>query len=264
VIEVLRQGSPQEVIIDAQKIADLIEKVALISYSLSASRDEIHKKLSINSYRRSIFDISIGHDYKSYRSREKTEKAIHGIKIDQRFISRFEKCGFPQLVYACISKNHISERLNKVINWLFESRLEPLPSSAIVKTAISLESLFIFDEKELLSKSLSERAAYILSSDPDECKEISAIIKKFYTLRGNIVHGDKKGKAVNPGFIEGVDRLIILACLKLAANASKWQSNESLRAWYENERWGMRDNILIPYPKIYLKNSINISNKNSK
>lgn len=124
--------------------------------------------------------------------KRKPEPDIRGITINEKFCRRFERCGFPSLALLCTSDNDIANRVMSTINWLFESRQEPVLSASIVKTSIALESLLISNESEPLAKSLSERAAFILSSDPDIRQKISKIVKIFYDTRSGVVHGSQK------------------------------------------------------------------------
>jgi hypothetical protein len=267
VIEVRRQGDPDQIIPAAEKIADLVEKVALISQILIINRRELHRKLAINYPRQSIFDITIGGgNNKFLRSKIKSERSQQGIDIDEKFCKRFQRCGFPNLVIQCISDDEVSKRLNNTLNWLFESRLEPQLAASVTKTAISLEALLIFSDTEPLAKSLSERVAFILSPNFEERKSISKIIKKFYGIRSGVVHGNqKRQKDLTPNLVEGADRLILLLCLKMASNIGKWNSADALREWCEEERWGSPSTDLItPFPNIFLKNAINLFNQTSE
>jgi len=263
VIEIFRPGNPRDMNYEAQKIADLIEKLAILSSTLIMSRKMIQRKLAISSHRRSVFDITIGPKFWSLKSKSMPEQDVQGITIDERFCSRFESCGFPQLAFICLTCNDIADHVMSAINWLFESRQEPILSASIVKTSIALESLLISNESEPLAKSLSERTAFILSSDPDIRNKVSQIVKTFYDARSGVVHGSrKKLKKLTPGLVEGMDRLIVLLCLIIASNSNKWNSIESLIKWFEGQRWGApASDIHIPFSNTYLLNAINLCNK---
>jgi hypothetical protein len=160
-------------------MADLTEKLAILSSSLMMRREMFHRLLAISLHRRSVFDITIERAFYRIRSKSKPEPSIRGITIDEKFCRRFERCGFPYLSLLCTSDNDIANRVISTINWLFESRHEPVLSASIVKTSIALESLLISNESEPLAKSLSERTAFILSSDPDIRYKVSQVVKRF-------------------------------------------------------------------------------------
>jgi|LGVD01.1.fsa_nt_gb hypothetical protein len=263
IINIIRTGNPDDIIDEVQITADLIEKLVFLSSTLVMSKKEIQRLLAISPYRRTIFDLTIGPKCNYIKSKSRSEPVIKGIIIDEKFCRRFERCGFPHLALLCTSDYNITERIISTINWLFESRQEPQLSASIVKTSIALESLLISSESEPLAKSLSERAAFILSSEPDIRHKISKIVKKFYDARSGVVHGSrKKSKMLTPNLVEGMDRLVILLCLTIASNSDKWDSMDSLLNWCESQRWGTSvSEIIIPFPNIYLKNAIKLFSK---
>ncbi len=260
VIEIVRPGDPDDMIDEAKKIADLMEKLAILSSTFIMLRGTLQWKLAISPYRRSVFDITIGPKFYCLRSKSRKEQDLQGITIDERFCKRFERLGFPQLALLCLSNNDIANHVMSAINWLFESRQEPVISASIVKTSIALESLLISNESEPLAKSLSERTAFLLSSNPDIRNKVSQVVKRFYTARSKVVHGSqKKAKKLTPSLIEGMDRLIVLLCLILASNSNKWNSMDSLIKWCEGQRWGTpASDIHIPFSNTYLLKAINL------
>jgi hypothetical protein len=142
--------------------------------------------------------------------------------------------------------------------WLFDSRTEPRLSASVIKTAIALESLLIFSESESLAQTLSERGAFILSSDSARRHLISRVIKRFYDARSGVVHGSqKKAKKLTSSLVETVDRLAILLHMIIASNATLWPSTCALREWCEQERWGEPSGKVIrPFPDLYLRNTL--------
>lgn len=260
VIEVFRPGDPDDMSAEAQKVADLTEKLALLSSTLAMPREKLQRLLAISSHRRSEFDITIGRGFYYLRSKSRPEPITQGITIDERFCRRFERCGFPQLALLCVSRRDVANRVVLALDWLFESRQEPVLPAALVKTSIALESLLIFSESEPLARSLSERAAFILSSDAHTRKEVSRIVKRFYGVRSGVVHGSrKKAKKLTPSLVEGIDRLTVLLCLIIASNSDKWDSTNSLRDWCEYERWGTpTSDVRIPFPDSYLRNAVTL------
>lgn len=151
----------------------------------------------------------------------------------------------------------ISSRVKAAINWLIESRQDVTLSAAIVKTSIALESLLIFDKSEPLSKSLSERAAFLLSPDANVRKNISKIIKQFYNERSKVVHGSSSSVHIN--MIESVDRLIVLLCLIISNNKNQFRNQEKIQNWCEDIKWGQQKfDIILPFSNTYLKNALKL------
>jgi hypothetical protein len=265
IIEVFRPGDPQNMAEEAEEAAALIEKLAVLSSTVIMTKSELLRKLGISSKRRTEIDFANDFQLRFLRSRQKAVPAVQGVSIDERFRRRFVKCGFHNLVEHYSPENKLAKRVLTSLNWLFESRLESSPQASVVKTSIAMESLLIFSESESLARSLSERVAFILSLSPPTRREISGIIKRFYNARSGVVHGSrKKAKELTPALVESVDRLTLLLCLVIGANYELWPSDDALREWCEDQRWGEPwTTVNIPFPVTYLNNAIALSAKNS-
>ncbi|MGA2489911.1 MAG: hypothetical protein ABSF99_06935 [Anaerolineales bacterium] len=261
VIEIILPGDPKDITNEAEQIASILEKIAVLSSTIALNKDDLQRRLGISSTLRTDFDFVFSPNFYYLRSKSRKAPVCKGIIIDNRFCNRFFHCGFNVLVDYARSNTSIATRVFQSIDWLFDSRIEPRLHASIVKSSIALESLLIFSESESLANSLSERSAFILSSDPDKRQQISKIIKNFYDARSGVVHGgQKRSKKFTPELLESIDRLAIMSCLVIAANSTLWSTTEALREWCENQRWGepSRD-INIPFPDLYLRNAINLS-----
>ena len=258
IIEVFRPGNPDDMIDEACNVAELTEKIAVLSSTLAVSKKDLHRQLAISSHRCSIFNLAIGPGFQYLRSKSRAELVVKGITINEQFCKRFNRCGFPTLALLCTSSNVIAKHVISAIDWLFESRQEIMASASVVKTSIALESLLIFDGSEPLARSLSERAAFLLSSDKEIRSKVSRIVREFYKVRSGVVHGNtKKVKKLTPNLIEGMDRLTLLLCLVIASNLDKWDSLGSFREWFEDQRWGSpASDIQVPFAIRYLHNAL--------
>jgi hypothetical protein len=263
VIEVSLPGDPRDMAEAAGEIADLAEKVAVLSVTVAATKSELQRRLGISSKSRSEVDFAYDPRFRFLRSRSRPTPAVRGIQIDQRFRRRFLRCGFHHLVQHRARHNSLTKRVLTSLDWLYESRLEPRLEASVVRTAVALESLLIFSESESLARALSERAAFILSPSPATRREISRIIKRFYDARSGIVHGSrKKAKKLTPTLAESVDRLSVLLCLVIGSNHELWPSDNTLREWCEDQRWGEPSaDVHIPFTRTYLNNVIELGQK---
>jgi hypothetical protein len=263
VIEVFLPGEPKDISDEAEQIASIIEMVAVLSSTIALYKDSLQRRLGISSRLRTEFDFVYSPDFYYLSSNARPAPDFYGISIDDTFRKRFFHCGFNVLVDYVQLKRDIAKRVFQSINWLFDSRIEPRLLASVVKTSIALESLLIFSESESLAQSLSERAAFILSSDPDKRQQISKIIKNFYDARSGVVHGShKKLRKLTPTLLESVDRLVIMICLVIVANTRLWPTTETLREWCEVQRWGEPSkDVKIPFPDLYLKNTMKLSQK---
>jgi hypothetical protein len=258
-IQVLRNGYPDDMIDEAEAVANLVEKLATLSSTLSLYREDFQRTLGISM--KATKEINVVYDDKFRYIRSKTTKAPtgKGVVLDDRFVRRFNRCGFPNLYLYCLSDVALAGRVLGSLDWLIESRREPLLTSSIVKTSIALESLLIISESESLARTLSERAAFILSPYAQVRQSISRIIKTFYEARSGVVHGNKKKqKKLTTSLVESVDRLVLLMYLVFAANAVRWSTSEDLTNWCELQRWGAPEEVEIPFPKTYLTRAIEL------
>jgi hypothetical protein len=243
----------------ADKIASTLEKLAVLSSTMALNKNGLQKKLGISLYLRPDFDFIVNPDFKINSNTCKIP-ARKGIIIDERFKNRFSDCGFTNLFSYLQSDLKIAERVNNSIGWLFASRIEPDLEASVVKSSIALETLLIFSESESLARSLSERAAFILSSNPAKRQQISKIIKNFYNVRSGIVHGNKdKLNKISPMLLESVDRFLIMLYVLIAKNNQIWKTSDSLRDWCETQRWGEPSKeIKCPFSRSYLNRAIKL------
>jgi len=257
IIEVYRPGQPDDFADEARKAAALFENLAILSCTVLSKR-QLLRDLGIAS--RPAEEVEFVAGSGDYFLRAKTKLAVKpkGLPVTDRFDRRFRRYGFVDLFDFCISKHGLAERVTASIHWLTESRLETRLEASIVKTAIALETLLIFSETESLARSLSERAAFILSPVPDRRHCISKIIRRFYEARSGVVHGSRdKARLVSSELLEIVDRLITMLNLTVSANAKAWTSQEALRDWCEAERWGAPStSIVTPYPDSFLRKAL--------
>jgi len=146
------------------------------------------------------------------------------------------------------------------LTWLFESRMESSLSAAVVKTGIALESLLVFDESEQIGKSLSERIAFVASTDPKMRRQLNIAVRKFYNSRSGIDHGGRrKIRTSSSSLIQGVDRIMLLTCLAIAANPTMNNSVKGLSDYCDDQRWGAPDpQIRTPFPAAYLRQAVKL------
>lgn len=257
VIEVVLPGDPDSISNQAQLIADVLEGVAVLSTVLFASRATLQNRLGITRQRKDVVDFTIGPNFRYLRSSSKREHQSQGVTVDDRFSRRFRRLNLDMLVKEASQSTEVGGRLRQGLDWLLQSRLEPALPSALVKTAIALESLLGGSETEPLSRTLSERAAFLLSQAPDLRASLSGMVRRFYDSRSRVVHGSsKKGRWPSTRLLEAVDRLTFLLAVTIAANASAIGSFEALRQWVEWQRWGQKQLITRPFRDGDLKRAL--------
>ena len=260
VVEVFRSGSLGQVLPVARSLAELVEKVAVISSALGLRRQRTHQLVALSRHQRYGFDLAISPGFRYLHSSQRQEAQPRGIPVDDTFVRRFNRCGFPVLVAAGASGGDIGRRLEQGVTWLFESRLETSPHAAVVKTAIALESLLIASDTESLRGPLSERTAFILSDDPARRHRIAKNVKAFYDLRSGIVHGGRRRvPSQSETLLEGIDRLVILLLLTISSNAGAWASFDRIVEEVEARKWGAGEKpIQRPFPVSHLSRAMQL------
>lgn len=262
VIEVGRPGDPDDMISQAKKVSSRFERLAVLSSILAIQRPAMHRALGVSSESASI-DVTVGRNFYYLRSSQTRVATVRGLEIDGRFVRRFNRCGFPKLLEESVSIGKVALRLDTASRWFFESRLEPSDSAAFVKTAIALESLLILDESEPLRRTLSERAAFLLSEDPKTRRVVGKLVKSLYDIRSKVVHGSAQAdKDGSRSLLEGGDRLVLLLLLTVAANKASLPSMEKVCEWCDLKKWGEdAPKLGRPFPKRYLTGALNLAYK---
>ena len=257
-IEIYRPGQPDDFTEEAVHSADFLEELVVLSAFSQSGKKKLLRALGIASKSKTQIEFITGSEDYFVRSKKRLVPEPTGICVDDRFSKRFQRYGFGKLFEYRLANQGLAHRVGTSINWLFESAREPKLEAAFVKTSIALESLLIFSESESLARSLSERAAFILSSVAERRQQISKAIKMFYDARSGIVHGSRdKAKHARPELLETIDRMVLMLNLTIASNEKLWQSQEALRIWCEHERWGAPSlNITTPFPDSFLRKSL--------
>jgi hypothetical protein len=258
---VFAPGALDEVLPKVRRKAELMERLALVSSVLGLRRKRTHQLLSISAHRRYGFDLAISPGFEYLRSSARRDAHPRGIPLTASFIRRFNRCGFPVLFEVLASDSVIGKRLEQGLTWLFESRVEASVTAAVVKSAIALESLLIVNDSESLRGPLSERTAFMLADSSVIRRRIGKAIKSFYDLRSAVVHGGgRRRSTVSPDdVLEGIDRIVLLLMLTIAANAKAWATYDAAVEALEDKKWGATAVPLVrPFPGSHLTRAVQL------
>jgi hypothetical protein len=261
VVEVRAEGDPNDAMAGASQRADLLEMLAVLCPTFGTNRSKLHRLLGITARPAGEVDLIHSDDLRYVRSHSRSTHVEGGIPVDARFIRRFERLAFPRLYDFCCESTALSSRVQSSLNWLLESRKEINAHAAVVKSVIALEMLLISSESEPLARTLSERMAFLLGSDPREREQVSSLVRSTYSVRSGVVHGGKRKTAsFSERSLESLDRLVLLACLTIAANTTLWPSMEILCQWCETERWSAPSlQAASPFPRSYLRRALELA-----
>jgi len=262
-IEIQADGDPHHAMARAAEQADLLEMLAVLSSTFATQRTALHRLLAITARPVGEVDLIHSNDLRYVRSHTRSTSTEDGIRIDERFARRFSRLGFISLYDFCRQSTALSNRVQPALNWLFESRKESNVYGAVVKSVIALETLLISSESEPLTKTLSERMAFLLGENAKNRERISHLAKRIYAVRSGIVHGGKrKLRDFSGNTLESMDRFVLLGCLAIASNTALWPTMEALRQWFENERWSAPSlQVALPFPRFYLRRALELGEK---
>jgi hypothetical protein len=244
VIECVLPGSPKQITARARRMSDLIEAAAVASTALYMSRRELHSTLGITSHRKDTVDFIVGPEFRRLSAASRREVQPRGITVDQRFANRFRRVGADLVVAVASGNGPLATRCSQALTWLLEARLENSAPAAVVKASIAFETLLGITDGEPLRRTLSERAAFLLSDEPTTRSRVSALVRSFYDARSRIVHGGRRSKAVSSEpLLEAAERIALLCLLTLSQNSDLFAVQDTMIKWFDGQRWGIKSNV---------------------
>ena len=179
-----------------------------------------------------------------------------GLAIDAKVAARYKRAGFGALYDFAITNVELASRIRAALGWLVESRTDASPDSALVKTSTGLESLLVIG-REPPTRAVTERAAYLLTDDPETRQHVSKAAHRFYQIRGNIVHGKRVSSAAAvESALEFGDRAVVLLCLVIAAQVPAWKAAADVQGYADRVRWGYAPTCKRPWPTRQLHNAL--------
>jgi hypothetical protein len=217
----------------------LAENLVAASFIMSGGRQTFLRR--VVGGRKPHLDLHLfgGSRFLKASSSSQDERAPTGLRIDGAVRARYSRNGFAAVYDLAVTNTELASRIRSALNWLLASRTDPDDSSALVKTATALESLLVIG-KEPPTRTLSERAAYLLSDVPDDREKVSKAMHRFYEVRGELVHGKRvKDAGAIAGAVEFGDRMVVLIALGFGAQAA-WTSANDVQKYCDGARWGHR------------------------
>lgn len=135
----------------------------------------------------------------------------HGIMtavVGEEFISLLKTQGLPYIetVLQGKDKDAFKRKIYRAITWFGRGICANTDDEKFVSYVIALETLLIGKESEKRAR-LAKRAAFLLSDNPQERKQLQEGAKALYDLRSAIVHGGKPAERVTE--LETLTRRVI-------------------------------------------------------
>ena len=143
------------------------------------------------------------------------------------------------------SRSDIENKLLSGIHWLAESTKPDTNNSKFAKISFALETLIGGEPQaeELkvrgVTAMLAERAAFIAGENLSDRLAIDKDIRRYYGIRGNIVHGGKGNVSLDDidGFGQLIRRLALALLAKLNELGDKISDVEKLEKWVKEQKY---------------------------
>ncbi len=242
VMEIVFPDNHDLVADDIRAAGDLHERLLFLVDTWARKRPAIHRALgvSVHSHGHEAIDLLAAANLSHVSTQMKRTTSRQGVAIDAtKTARRAKRLGLDAAIVSNLwrTRCETAGRIRSALEWLEQSKLEARHDAAIVKTAIGLETLFVFNGSEPPRRAVSERLAYLLGETASERMALSRALSKFSDLRSAVVHGGRR-RNLPVSILDHVDRLLLLACLGIAGQMASSQTTEKLRSWFESLRWG--------------------------
>jgi len=172
---------------------------------------------------------------------------IAGNELRKHILSKLEQ---PQwnLINKLILKKRPNKMENKLltsVHWLAESTKPDTNTSKFAKISFALETLLGGEpeDKDLKARGitamLAERAAFIAGTDLDDRRAIDKDVRKYYGIRGNIVHGGERDVSLDDidNFGQLVRRFSLAMLEKLDKLGHEISDIHKLENWVKDQRY---------------------------
>jgi hypothetical protein len=169
------------------------------------------------------------------------------LTLEKNVLKKLEKSQW-ELIDKLILKTNRSKMETKLldsVHWMSEATKPDTNNSKFVKISVALETL-IGGEPEVeelkvrgITAMLAERAAFIAGKDLNDRLTIDKDIRKYYRMRGGIVHGGVADVSVDNinGFGKIVRRIAISLLEKPSELAAEVSDVDKLQAWVNKQKY---------------------------
>lgn len=185
-----------------------------------------------------------------------TEVSPYGIvQIDLRdhILSKLESPQWELLnkLFLKVTYSNMENKLLDGIHWLAESTKPDTNNSKFAKISFALETLIGGEPKKAeelkvrgITAMLAERATFIAGKDLDDRLAIDKDIRKYYGMRGTIVHGGEGDVSLDDidGFGQLVRRLAIALLEKTDELEVELSDVNKLQAWVNKQKYTLPNN----------------------
>ncbi len=175
---------------------------------------------------------------------------IINLELRSRLLSRLETRQWDEINHLLRkseqSRSPMEKKLLDSVPWLAEATMLDSYQTRFVKIAFALEALVGGEPKKAeglkakgIAAMLAERAAFIAGRDLNDRLDIDRDIRKYYGMRGGIVHGGERDISADDiaGFGDLVRRLALALLGKLNELGNQLNTVEKLVSWMKTQRY---------------------------
>jgi len=140
-------------------------------------------------------------------------------------------------------RSPLERRLVNSIVWISKATQDPFDEDKFLSLCISMESLLCRDEKEAVAKTMAERLAFLLSTDPEKRRNIYKKGRKIYNIRSRLAHEGKPEKDEDVSnhlpYASHYAEASTLNLLQLMTE-KEWTTFEQFAEWIEELKFGSK------------------------
>jgi hypothetical protein len=159
-----------------------------------------------------------------------------------KYLLKMDDINKLQLLFQKYSNNSKMKKFpNSAINYLDKGVVETDTPHRLVDYVAALES-FLVEGKEGIATMLALRTAFFLEGDRQKCREMFRDIKKAYSLRSNIVHGDYhkiKDKLELEKYCKKTEKYVRLAIIKWIDMIGKGKTEKEIYESIEDKLFSL-------------------------
>ncbi|MEQ9080759.1 MAG: HEPN domain-containing protein [Sandaracinaceae bacterium] len=236
VVDARLNGRPDEVRSALVRLADLAEPAVVVAGWATLGRKQLRNHLS-STLQSPALDILIGPGW-TMRSSSRPGTQPSPLQVTAKLGQRGHELGVWRVAAGAAAGGQQGAHMATALFWLAEAARDAKGAAAVVKISTALEALLIVG-REPITRTLSERAAFLLSDAPDRRAAVSRAVKKLYEVRSEAVHASRSSEVEVPAlWLDAACKLVLAVATVLSDNLRRWPKRGHVVDWVDRTRWG--------------------------
>lgn len=237
VVDVRLKGKPDTVRSELLRLAQNAEHALIVGAWIHLGWKKLRNHLA-DPVLRGGSELVVGPGWKM-RSSRLAGRQPNPLRVTDAFVTRSATQPVWLFARSACETTGWRVRLETSLRWLAEAAKDQNRVSAVVKLCTAFESL-LTGGREGVTRALSERSAFLLSTEPSRRAATSTAVKRIYDLRSASVHGSSGSEeTVAAEWLNAACRLVLAVAGVICANLGRWNHHGGLVQWVEQARWGV-------------------------